>query len=355
LYPIHGGRVLDAAERYGGAPNEYLDFSTNINPIGPPEAVVRFLHEQAADTHALMRYPDPRYHMLREAITQHTKAPEETIVLSGGGTALFLAIVHALRPTSCLLPVPAFSEYHHLLNATRTKTIRFPLRATNNFNIDLAELQTALRQHRPSLCVLTNPHNPSGALTNIDDILTIVTLARKLNIMLAVDEAFIDYIPEHSLTRIAPEHEHLIVLRSLTKFYAIPAMRVGYAVTASATAQKINAHIPSWPITTLASDAAVAALSDAVYETRTRVTNATERVRFTHVLKKQNVHVFPAHANFLLVKIHGNATTLSERLAQEHRILIRDCSSYEGLQENHIRIAVRLPNENDRLAALLGK
>jgi len=351
---VHGGDVLSAAERYGGDASKYLDFSANINPLGPPQAVLQVLRERAADADALSRYPDQRYRALREALAHHAAVPRESILVAGGGPALFDAVVRALRPASCLLPVPAFSEYQRVLNATQTPAIRFPLRAQTNFALNVQELQAALLEHRPRLCVLTNPHNPSGDLTDRDDLLALIAFAHDIDAILLIDEAFIDYVPEQSLTQVAARCDNLIVLRSLTKFYAMPAMRVGYGVTSPALAATIAAQIPSWPITALAADAAVAALGDDAYEQRTREANERERTRFAHALTALGLRVFPAHANFLLVETEDDASLLTARLAERRRILVRDCSSYEGLENGRfLRVAVRLPAENDRLIEAL--
>jgi threonine-phosphate decarboxylase len=351
---VHGGDLVGAARLYGGSPSEYLDFSANINPLGPPQAVLQLLRERAADPDALSRYPDQHYRALREALAHHATCSRESIVVAGGGAALFDVVVRALRPASCLLPIPAFSEYKRVLDATQTRTIHFPLRAQTDFAVDLQELQAALSQHRPSICVLTNPHNPSGNLMNRNKMQTLIAFAREIGVVLIIDEAFIDYVPEQSLTHIAPRHDNLIVLRSLTKFYAMPAMRVGYGVTTPALAATISAQIPSWPITTLAADAAVAALGDSAYEERTREINEQERTPFAQALAKVGMRVFPAHANFLLVETKDAAPAASSRLAERHRILVRDCSSYEGLQNGrYLRLAVRLPAENERLIEAL--
>jgi threonine-phosphate decarboxylase len=353
-HAVHGGDILSAAERYGGSASEYLDFSSNINPLGPPQAVLQVVRERAADTNALSRYPDQYYRALREALARHAAVPCESIVVAGGGAALFDAVVRALRPASCLLPVPAFSEYQRVLNATQTPAIRFPLQAQTNFALDIRELQAALLEHRPRLCVLTNPHNPSGNLTDRDDLLALIAFACDIDTIILIDEAFIDYVPEQSLTPAAPRCDNLIISRSLTKFYSMPAMRVGYGVASPALAATIAAQIPSWPITAVAADAAVAALGDDAYDQRTREINERERSRFAQALTALGLRVFPAHANFLLVETEADASVISTRLAERRRILVRDCSSYDGLEDGrYLRVAVRLPAENNRLIEAL--
>ena len=350
----HGGDVLSAVSRYGGEADAYLDFSANINPLGPPDSVIDLLRERAADPRALMRYPDPYYRILREKLAFHTACAPDAIVVANGTAALLDAVIRAVQPASCLLPTPAFSEYRRALDAARSQTLCFPLQAEADFALDCEALRAELESLRPSLCIVTNPHNPSGALIPHEKLRTIVELTGSLGIPTILDEAFIDYVPEHSLTQIAPRSSHLVVLRSLTKFYAIPAMRVGYAVTSPALARAIAPHIPSWPVTTLAADAAAAALGNPLYEERTRSLNARERERLARRLGAISLRVWPSAANFLLVSTgNDDAAPLSANLARRG-ILVRDCSSYEGLEHGgYLRVAVRMHEENQRLIEAL--
>ena len=351
---VHGGDVATAVERYGGDAHSFLDFSANINPLGPPEAVLTFLRECASDTRMLTAYPDPAYRSLRGAISARENVPVESLVVANGAAALFDAIVRALRPRSCLVPSPSFSEYARALHAARVPVLPFALEPEADFTLDPARFAEALEQHRPDLCILTNPHNPSGSLVKAPDLRAIVSQASALNVTVALDEAFIDYTPDQTLTRDAPSAPNLIVIRSLTKFYGMPALRVGYAVGPPQMSRAISAQLPSWPISTIAAEAAVRALEDTVYPNQTRVLNDQRRATLSQALCALNFRCCPSHANFVLMRMSCPSTQLAHRLANEHRILVRDCDSYDSLAgSGYLRIAVRNEADNVRLLAAL--
>jgi len=209
------------------------------------------------------------------------------------------------------------------------------------------------------VCLLTNPHNPSGSLTPRDDILRLVADARRLEAATIVDEAFIDYAPASSITREAATTRGLIAVRSLTKFFAVPALRVGYAVAEPELARRMRAHLPSWPVTTLAMRALAAALDDVSYIVRTLAENEEARSALTGDLAKLDLAVAPAATNFLLITLPPGAppaTVVARRLILDARIVVRDCSSYEGLANGrYIRAAVRRRSENGLLVQALSR
>jgi threonine-phosphate decarboxylase len=351
---VHGGDIATAVERYGGDAHRFLDFSANINPLGPPEAVLAFLREYASDTRMLTAYPDPAYRSLRGVISARENVPVESLVVANGAAALFDAIVRALRPRSCLVPSPSFSEYARALHAARVPVLPFALDREADFTLDPTRFREALEQHRPDLCILTNPHNPSGSLVEARDLRAIVSQASALNVTVAVDEAFIDYTPDQTLARDALAAPNLIVIRSLTKFYGMPALRVGYAVSSPLISQAISAQLPSWPISTIAAEAAALALEDPVYPKRTRALNERRRATLSQALSALGFHCCPSHANFVLMRMSRPSTPLAHRLASEHHILVRDCESYDSLAgAGYLRVAVRNEPDNEALLAAL--
>jgi threonine-phosphate decarboxylase len=171
-----------------------------------------------------------------------------------------------------------------------------------------------------------------------------------------VDEAFIDYVPGESVVDVAARSETLTCVRSLTKFYAVPALRVGYAVCSPSNAAVLRTHLPSWPVTTLAAQAVAAALDDADFERRTLASNAVERSWLSAQLRSLGCRVVPASANFVLAALPSPATSeiVTSRLAREFGMLVRDCGSYAGLDGEWIRVAVRTRRESRCAAKAIG-
>ncbi len=174
---------------------------------------------------------------------------------------------------------------------------------------------------------------------------------------LLLDEAFIDYAPHASLAGEAAAQPGLIVVRSLTKFYGCPALRVGYAVAHPETVRRIASLLPTWPVTQLALDALAEAVVDREFAEASLRENAVERERLSESLAGLGLVVFPSAANYLLLELRGGMPAASElraRLATRHRILIRNCDSYEGLAPGrYVRVAVRSAAENGRLIEAL--
>ncbi len=192
-----------------------------------------------------------------------------------------------------------------------------------------------------------------------EEVRRILHAAAYSNATLLLDEAFIDYVPQASIVRDAVGAPRLIVLRSLTKFYGCPGLRVGYAVSHPETARRIHSLLPTWPVTQLALDALTEAIADREYAETSLRENANERELLASALTDLGVSIFPSAANYLLMELGPEmprAPELRDRLLRKHRILIRNCDSYEGLAPGrYVRMAVRSRDENRRLVLALAQ
>jgi threonine-phosphate decarboxylase len=355
--PVHGGDVLAIGGRYGVDPASLLDFSVNVNPAGPPPALLRALEAGVRDVAALGRYPEPDARGLRLALSAHLDVEPDAIVVANGAAAVISTSLATLAPRRCLVPTPAFSEYRHAVRAVGAEWCAVPLDSRIDFALDPQRVSAALREQAADVCIIANPHNPSGAIADRDAVLFLAAAGRRQGAATIVDEAFIDYAPAGSVTRDAAITPHLIAVRSLTKFFGVPSLRVGYAVAHPDLARRMRAQLPSWPVTTLAMVALTAALADLVYAQRTITENAHARGALADDLRGLGLHVGPSAANFLLVRLPAGspcAAELVERLILDHSIVVRDCSSYEGLANGgYVRVGVRERPDNLRLVRAL--
>jgi threonine-phosphate decarboxylase len=353
----HGGDVTGIARAFGRAAETLLDFSANVNPFGPPPGVVDVLRRAATNPRILTAYPDPHARALTAFLAEREQIGAERIIVGNGGAAILDAAVRALRVRRCVLPVPAFSEYARALSAASVAVTPFPLRPESGFALDPERLVRCVRSAGAELCIFANPHNPSGALLERDRMLALVRALAAAGCTSIVDEAFIDYVPDASIARELGADEPVVVLRSLTKFYAIPGLRVGYAFASRALAAPIRSAFPSWPVGTLEQEAAVAALGDEPYAERTRSSNALERARFAAALARLDVRVFTAAANFLLADVRAldpDTERLRAWLIREHGFVVRTFPDDRILHENAlIRLAVRAGEENALLVRAL--
>jgi threonine-phosphate decarboxylase len=348
---LHGGDIERAAQQAGVPADRILDFSSNINPMGLPRRAAERLSRDAQDPHTWTRYPDPESRELRSALSRYAAVPPECIVIAAGADSLIHAAVRALAPNRCVIPLPAFSEYERACRAFDCEAVFLPL--SSQFRMP-AEVSKLLRAG--DLLILNNPHNPSGACATQTEMLEHLASACASGAAVLVDEAFIDYVPEAAITRHAAITAGVISIRSLTKFFGCPGMRVGYAVAAPDTVRRIAAQLPPWPVTTLAANAVAEALGDADYPMQAREQNRCARESFSAALSSLGCRVLPGAANFLLLRIPAglSASRIRGVLLSEHAILVRECDSLTGLEPGcYLRVAVRREDENRRLVDAL--
>ncbi len=346
----HGGRVYEAARRWGIAPEEVIDFSANINPFGPPPGVLAAIEKSLAPV-TLRTYPDP--HAFISALAEKHNVARDEIVVGPGSAALMFAALRAMLPATALVPEPGFDEYFRACAAVKAEVLRPRLTERNGFTPDFDALARAIEGRHCDILILNSPHNPTGRLYAREDLMLLLDVAEANGVAVLLDEAFIDYAPESSLLHVAATKSRSIVLRSLTKFYAVPALRIGYAVCAAGMAAAIREQLDAWPVSTVALEAGRAALDDEEYERESRRVNAQAREEFAAALREIGLSVFHSDANFLLVKLSRGSGAELARWLESSRILIRQTNSFSGLGDGYIRLAVRSSADNLRLVPLI--
>ncbi|MEB3249963.1 MAG: threonine-phosphate decarboxylase CobD [Merismopediaceae bacterium] len=342
--PRHGGNLVWAATLSGCPVSSILDFSASINPLGPPPSVLTAI--QSALT-SLVHYPDPSYQQLRSQLGEYHHL-EGAWVLPGNGSAELLTLGGRLLAEldQTWLVTPAFGDYGRSLKAFGAKIQGIP------WDVDQPFPLSALgsRSVPPATgLILNNPHNPTGYLLKRAEILPLLEHFR----WVILDEAFMDFLPpayQESLIADLPHYSNLIILRSLTKFYSVPGLRIGYALGHPHLLQELAAWRDPWPVNVLAEQAAITALQDHGFQQQTWDWLTTTQPQFYQALQAlPGFTPYPSAVNFFLVKLAGSATALQRFLLQEHQILIRDCLSFPELGDRFFRIAVRTPIENQRL------
>jgi len=347
---LHGGNVAGAARAAGRRIDEILDFSANINPLGPPEAV-RAVLRAYAEANDLTHYPEPGLPDLCAALARARGVAAASIAVHAGSAALFDAIFRSLAPHRVGIPMPAFAEYRRAAAACGMRVHTFALDPRADEPFDPARIAAWIHAERLDSVLLTNPHNPLGFAVTRRALIALIDAAPQTTFV--IDEAFADFDESRSLAADAAYHPRIIVVRSLTKFYALPNLRVGYAVACADRVRSMARFIPAWPISGIAADAAIAALGDISYAHRTRENTPGARAGLIAGLIAAGVRVCPANANFVTFETDRVAERRAELLACDG-ILIRDCSSFEGLPANrYARVAVRTPDENERLVTAL--
>jgi threonine-phosphate decarboxylase len=343
--PIHGGQLRQIAERFGIPVSQLLDFSANINPEGPPPAVVATLHASLEDPTSLGCYPDLEQTELRHSLARYSGGAPDNIVVANGFVPLLDAALRTLKIRYCLMPVPAFVEYRSALTRAQIKIAPHRLASDSNFAYNI---ETMLAGEHDAI-LLANPQNPSGVSCNQETLLQLVAAAADKNIAVLLDEAFIDYIASESLSPYVERFPNLIVFRSVTKFYGIPGLRVAYAVARAELARLVTYELPPWPVTTLAGHAVIAALDDVAYAERSRLLNQERRALMQSEQNRLGIHSCNSAANFLLLRLPSDidGDRFWQRMILDHHMVLRNCHNYEGLGDGYLRAAVRTELQNE--------
>jgi threonine-phosphate decarboxylase len=351
----HGGNIYLLAERLRIRESEVIDFSASINPLGVPQSVLSVLTEQMK---YLFNYPDPDTKKLRLKIAEHTGTDPESVICGNGSTELIYLIVRALKPKKVLIPVPTFSEYERAVKCAGAEMGYLPLKKENSFDLSADEFISAMSgaMNDPfaihgsrafDMAFLCNPNNPTGRLIQKDDMMKIADAARDMGCVLVVDEAFIDFCPGASIVDEVSTNPYLVVLRSLTKMYALSGLRVGYTVLPSSLSDAVREAKEPWTVNSLAQIAGIAALDDGAYRAETFSVIEREKRVLEEGFIRTGIHYLPSSANYYLLQME-KATEVATRL-REKRILVRECSNFSGLDSSYIRVAVKSESDNRRL------
>jgi threonine-phosphate decarboxylase len=345
--PVHGGQLRQLTQRFGIPASELLDFSANINPEGPPAAVLSTLRASLDDLSILTSYPDIEETALKRSIARYAGIDPQNITVANGFVPLLETALSTLSIRRCLLPVPAFVEYRKALMRAQVEVTPYLLTSESNFQYDVEKMVTGGQD----AILLANPQNPSGALCSRETLLSLTAQALEQKVYVLLDEAFIDYLPEDSLTRDIGRFPNLLVFRSVTKFFGIPGLRVAHAATSPAIARQLDENLPPWLITTLASRAVSAALEDEPYADRTRLLNRQRRSHLKSGLEALGIHIYPSASSYLLLRLPSSVDPIAfwKRMIVEHHMVLRACVNYEGLAGGHLRAAVLNDQENARL------
>lgn len=348
----HGGQVVAVARRLGVRPEEILDFSASINPLGPAPAL-RAAVLAAFDQ--VIHYPDSAATALQEALAAHHDLAKGQVVVGNGSTELIYLLPRLLpepRWRRALIVAPPFAEYARALQGDGWHVDYFPLSPVDGFALHADRLKHRLHAGY-DLLVLANPGNPTGRLYTRHEIAPLLAELATAKVHCILDEAFMDFCPTETAIPRVEGNPQLVILRSMTKFHGIPGLRLGYAIAQQALAARMAELREPWSINALAQAAGLAALTTVDHHQATLALINRERTALADGLATiQGLTVYAGAANYLLLQLppRMRGSELAAQL-EEQRILIRTCHSFPGLDDSFVRVAVRTAGENARLLA----
>jgi len=350
----HGGNIAKIISSRKIPLRRILDFSSNINPLGITPKVRSIIAKSAG---IVTRYPDPECSLAREALAGFLGINKNNILIGNGSNELIHLVPRALGCRNALIYQPAFSEYESSARLAGTKAHFLFAKESDDFRIDLKKVRDYIP--KVDLIILCNPNNPTGFLLKKSALLELAKACERNKTFLLVDETFIEFSEgNNSLIKEATRFKYLMVLRSLTKSFSLPGLRVGYLAAGKELIRKIGLFQPTWSVNAIAQQLIAEGILDPQFINKTKAYITKEKqFLFERLLEIEGMYPYYPQANFIFCKILGkriNAKSLFRRLIKS-RIFIRDCSNFKGLDNRFFRVAVRERKDNLYLVSCLKK
>ncbi len=353
---FHGSDLETIEKVYGIKKEDIVSFSANVNPLGISPKLKTTLSERVD---AIMSYPDREYTSLRRKIADYVHTDLENILVGNGSTELISLFIQIKHPKKALIIGPTYSEYEREVSLGGGTTRYYRLEEENNFILDIPALEEELTSD-VDLLVICNPNNPTSSAITRNDMRKILDICKQKGIFVMIDETYVEFAEDIAKITSAPltgYYNNVIILRGISKFFAAPGLRLGYAICGNTDLIKeIDQRKNPWTINSLAAIAGEIMFTDEDYIKATRSLIAKERARICKLLDScSNVKYYPPTANFILVKILKEEVTSMDLFEAAIRkgLMIRDCSTFPFLNNKFIRFCFMTPETNDALLNIL--
>ena len=350
---FHGSDIEKICSYYHLNKEDIIKFGANVNPLGLSENVKKAL---AAHIDIFSSYPDRNYTALRNVISEYCDIPADFILPGNGSSELISLLIEQKAPKKTLILGPTYSEYSRELSFSGSTQEYYHLQEHNDFSLDIEDLCHTLENGNYDFLILCNPNNPTSSAILQKDMRKILAFCEPRNIFVMIDETYVEFAPDISKITSVPltrEFTNLMVLRGVSKFFAAPGMRLGYGITGNMKfLSKMKDKQTPWSLNSLGAYAGELMLQDSEYINRTRNLILSERDRlYKELLSIPEYKVFPAYANFLLLKIQKPELTSSDVFESciKKGLMIRDCTSFQCLDGEFIRFCIMMPEDNSRL------
>lgn len=335
----HGG--------YKGKAAGITDFSVNINHLGMPVRAEKKLKEAIE---GLGKYPEIDGASMCSYIEKRLGMPEGSVILGNGGIELIYLFARAIRPRTAIVVQPTFNEYKRAFEMYGCKVDEFCSKEFECFMPDMDRLADRVRSERPAVVALCSPNNPTGVKISPKDALGAMEAAKEVGTSVLIDESFIDFSGGESFIDLIGDYP-VFVVRSMTKFYAIPGLRLGYGVGSAGIINKMKMCKEPWSVNSLSLSIIPELFEDREYEAGTlKEYRSGKKVMLEALGEIDGIKIYPSQTNFVLCRLgRGTGDMLNEHLVKRG-FFVRTCKDFCGLGEDYVRIAVRGAVENRALA-----
>lgn len=349
---FHGSDLEKIEKIFQIKKEDIVSFSANVNPLG---ISYKLKKELASHIDAITSYPDREYTSLRKAIGEYVHTDYQNILVGNGSTELISLVIHMLRPKKALIIGPTYSEYEHEISLGGGRSHYFRLRESDDFILNEAALCDALTEDI-DLLVICNPNNPTSSQITRKVMRNILDHCKEKGIFVMVDETYVEFsrqAEEITSIPLTPYYNNIIILRGISKFFAAPGLRLGYAICGNRQLVKeMDSFKNPWTINSLAAIAGEIMFKDTDYIKETTDLISSERERICRILDDcPKVKYYTPNANFILVRILDDEITSEELFETAIRkgLMIRDCSSFPFLDNKYIRFCFMKKEDNDAL------
>lgn len=353
---FHGSDLEKIEEIYHIPREEITSFAANVNPIGISPKLRTTLAQHIDD---ITGYPEREYTSLRKCIASYVDTDFKNIIVGNGSTELISLFIQILKPHKALILGPTYSEYEREVTLAGGTSRYYRLDESHGFSIHVDALSRQLNE-AIDLLIICNPNNPTSTAISRSDMRQILDTCKENGIYVLVDETYVEFaenLQDITAIPLAQYYNNIIVLRGISKFFAAPGLRLGYAVCGNRDLIKeVVGHQDPWTINTLAAIAGEIMFTDEDYIARTRQLISSERERICKTLDNfSGVTYYPPKANFILLKILRDDVTAMDvfEAAIQKKLMIRDCSDFPFLNNKYFRFCIMMPDKNDELLAVI--
>lgn len=329
-----------------------VDYSVNINPLGLPDDIRETIISSIDN---ICKYPDIGGNTAKEAIAKHINVDSNKIMMGNGASELIYLFARAIKPKKVLIIQPTFNEYRRAFSLVGSEIDDYILDSKDDFKFDLDTFSTKVKLFQPDVVVLCNPNNPTGKYLGFNVISEMMDIIKKQNSFLFIDESFVEFTGNEPVGgRLG--YEEIFSLRSMTKYYAVPGLRIGYAVTNDRVIEKMEEYKEPWTMNTFAIDIVPKVIADKGFQKKVGKWIEEERKYMYEALSDvKNIKVYKSYSNFFLCRLNYFSGNMLNLQLLEDNMYVRVCDDFESLNDGFVRIAVKGHEDNEKLVKILNK
>ncbi|MCR4611108.1 MAG: aminotransferase class I/II-fold pyridoxal phosphate-dependent enzyme [Lachnospiraceae bacterium] len=349
-YYYHGSDIEKIKAKYNISEDDLINFAANVNPFGlSPNLKKEF------DIDIITSYPNRQYTELKTAIAEYTNSSVENVLVGNGTSELISTFIRHIHPSKAMIIGPTYSEYEREVSLSGGQSYYFPLYEEDGFKINADTLIDRLDKSIDML-IICNPNNPTSSCIDCITMRRILDVCKENHIYVMIDETYIEFVAEinaYSAVSLTDFYNNLIILRSTSKFFASPGLRLGYAIIGNEDfIAEINKTSKPWMVNSFAAKAGEIMLRDSDYIEKTnKLINEEREYCYNALLAADGFKPYKPYANFMLVKINKANLTSNDvfEKAIKQGMLIRNCSTFPFLTDEYFRFCFMEHDANVKL------